>query len=68
MLARRCLAAGALATLVMVRRPANAQQAIWPAPREGTWVAQNFRFHTGEVFPELRLHYRTIGNRRASRW
>jgi homoserine O-acetyltransferase len=33
----------------------------YPAPKEGTWTARDFRFHTGEVMPELRLHYRTIG-------
>jgi homoserine O-acetyltransferase len=33
----------------------------YPAPREGSWVLRDFRFHTGEVLPELRLHYRTIG-------
>lgn len=32
-----------------------------PSPKEGTWIARNFRFHTGEVFPELRIHYTTIG-------
>jgi homoserine O-acetyltransferase len=36
--------------------------ADYPAAREGTWIARNFRFHSGEVFPELRLHYRTVGN------
>jgi homoserine O-acetyltransferase/O-succinyltransferase len=36
--------------------------ADYPAPKEDTWVARDFRFHTGEVIPELRLHYRTIGN------
>src|SRR5262245_29796445 len=35
--------------------------AQFPAPQEGSWTAPNFRFHTGEVFPELRLHYRTVG-------
>jgi len=38
-----------------------AQAADYPEPKEGDWVARDFRFHTGEVFPELRLHYRTIG-------
>ncbi len=32
-----------------------------PAPKEGHWIARDFRFHTGEVLPELHLHYRTIG-------
>jgi homoserine O-acetyltransferase len=34
----------------------------YPAPVEGDYVIANFRFHSGEVLPELRLHYRTIGN------
>jgi homoserine O-acetyltransferase/O-succinyltransferase len=38
-----------------------AAAADYPAPREGDWVARDFRFHTGEVMPELRLHYRTVG-------
>jgi homoserine O-acetyltransferase len=35
--------------------------AAQPAPREHIWVARDFRFHTGEVMPELRLAYTTIG-------
>ncbi len=35
--------------------------AEYPAPKEGTFVAKDFRFHTGEVLPEVRRHYRTIG-------
>jgi homoserine O-acetyltransferase/O-succinyltransferase len=35
--------------------------ADYPAPREGDCVARNFKFHTGETLPELRLHYTTIG-------
>jgi homoserine O-acetyltransferase len=33
------------------------------APVEGDWVAKDFRFHTGEVMPELKLHYTTLGDR-----
>ena len=33
-----------------------------PAPKEGTWIARDFRFNTGEVMSALRLHYRAIGN------
>ena len=33
-----------------------------PVPREGAWVVKDFRFHTGEVLPELRLHYTTLGD------
>jgi homoserine O-acetyltransferase len=35
--------------------------ASYPEPREATWVARDFRFHSGEVMPELRLGYLTIG-------
>jgi homoserine O-acetyltransferase/O-succinyltransferase len=45
--------------LVMISLAANA--ANYPAPKEGAWIARDFRFHTGEVLPEVRLHYRTIG-------
>jgi homoserine O-acetyltransferase len=43
----------------MISLAANA--ADYPAAKEGDWVARDFRFHTGEVLPEVRLHYRTIG-------
>ncbi len=36
--------------------------ANYPAPQEGDWIAHDFRFHTGEVMPELKLHYTTVGN------
>lgn len=35
--------------------------ADYPTPKEGDWVVRDFRFHTGEVLPELRLHYTTVG-------
>ena len=35
--------------------------ADYPAPVERDWIARDFRFHTGEVIPELRLHVTTIG-------
>jgi homoserine O-acetyltransferase len=38
-----------------------AAAADYPAPNEGDWIVRDFRFHTGEVMPELRLHYTTIG-------
>jgi homoserine O-acetyltransferase len=30
-------------------------------PKEGSWVVKDFRFHTGEALPELRLAYTTLG-------
>ena len=35
--------------------------ADYPAPKQGDWVAKDFKFHTGEVMPELKLHYTTVG-------
>ena len=37
--------------------------AEYPTPKQGDWVARDFRFHTGEVMPEVKLHYTTIGDR-----
>lgn len=44
--------------------PAMAQTAgaAAPAAKEGSWVIRDFRFKSGESLPELRLHYRTLGN------
>ena len=39
----------------------TAMAADYPAPKEGDWIARDFKFHTGEIMPELRLHYTTIG-------
>jgi homoserine O-acetyltransferase/O-succinyltransferase len=37
--------------------------ADYPTPVESDWVVRDFRFHTGETLPELRLHYITVGAR-----
>jgi homoserine O-acetyltransferase len=50
---------GALAFAV-ITVPVSA--ADYPAPKEGDWIARDFHFHTGEVLPELRLHYTTVGD------
>src|SRR5271169_5272829 len=34
----------------------------YPVPKEGDWVARDFRFHTDEIMTELRLHYTTVGD------
>jgi homoserine O-acetyltransferase len=36
--------------------------ANYPVPKEATWVVRDFRFHTGDVLPELRLHFTTVGD------
>jgi len=47
--------------LVLLFVPLVSLGADFPAPLEGSWVARDFKFHTGEVLPEVRLHYRTVG-------
>jgi homoserine O-acetyltransferase len=43
---------------LLVSPPARADT---PAPKEADWTAKDFRFHTGETLPEVRIHYRTVG-------
>jgi homoserine O-acetyltransferase/O-succinyltransferase len=35
--------------------------ADYPPPKEGSAVLKDFRFHTGETMPELRINYVTVG-------
>lgn len=49
-----------IALLLALASPAMAAE--YPTPRETTWIARDFRFHTGEVMPELRLGVTTIGD------
>jgi homoserine O-acetyltransferase len=39
----------------------TAMAADYPEPKQGDWVAKDFKFHTGETVPELKLHYTTVG-------
>ncbi len=41
---------------------ATAFAADYPAPKQGMWTARDFKFHTGDVMPELKLAYATIGD------
>src|SRR3954463_2460808 len=47
--------------LAMFLSTASIRAADYPDPQEGTWIVKDFRFHTGEVLPELKLHYKTAG-------
>src|SRR5437660_1007416 len=51
----------AAASLMLCLIAVAASAADYPAPKEDDWIARDFRFHTGDVMPELRLHYTTIG-------
>lgn len=52
---------GLAAGLVLAGGAAAALAADYPTPQEGSAVLRDFRFHTGEVLPELRVSYRTVG-------
>ena len=56
----RLWGAAAAAALAFVSFAASA--ADYPAPKEADWVARDFKFHTGETMPELRIHYTTVGD------
>lgn len=57
----RAILAPAMIGLVLMLAAFSAVAQSVPAAKEGSWVAKDFRFHTGEVLPEVRLHYRTLG-------
>jgi homoserine O-acetyltransferase len=57
----RAILVGAAACAMLALATYSAVAQSVPAAKEGTWVARDFRFHTGDVLPELRLHYRTVG-------
>ena len=38
-----------------------AMAAEYPPPRQGDFIAHDFKFHGGEVMAELKLHYTTVG-------
>lgn len=59
MLFYRLISALAIVTM-LVAGPALAA----PAVKEGDIVVRDFRFQSGETLPELKLHYRTLGEPR----
>jgi homoserine O-acetyltransferase len=46
---------------VFAQTPTPTPPRNYPAPVEGDYVIPNFRFRSGEMLPELKIHYRTIG-------
>jgi homoserine O-acetyltransferase/O-succinyltransferase len=52
----------AVGTLALVLLSIAATAAEYPAPKQDDWIARDFKFHTGEVMSELKLHYTTIGD------
>jgi homoserine O-acetyltransferase len=52
----------ALLVLAFILAGSVSLAAEYPAPKEGSWVVRDFKFHSGEVLPEVRLHYTTVGD------
>jgi homoserine O-acetyltransferase/O-succinyltransferase len=51
----------AVLSAVLALTSISANAADYPAPKQGSWIAKDFKFHTGDTMPELRLHYTTVG-------
>ena len=51
----------AIASVTLSLFTAAATAADYPVPKQGVWIAKDFRFHSGETLAEVRLHYTTIG-------
>ncbi|HLX17755.1 MAG TPA: alpha/beta fold hydrolase [Bradyrhizobium sp.] len=47
--------------LILAMTSFAALAADYPAPKQGDFIAKDFKFHTGEVIGELKLHYTTVG-------
>jgi homoserine O-acetyltransferase len=55
----KCVIQGIVAGLLLSVLPLRA--ADYPAPVEGDYVLKNFKFVSGEILPELKIHYWTLG-------
>jgi homoserine O-acetyltransferase len=47
--------------VVLLATPATLPAQTYPAPAEGDFTIRDFKFARGEVLPELKLHYATLG-------
>src|SRR5271168_4143496 len=50
-----------LAAIASAAISSAAIAAEYPPPRQGDFIARDFKFHSGEVMAELKLHYTTVG-------
>jgi homoserine O-acetyltransferase len=62
-IARVVVCIGAIGSIILAQNP-QSTRVSYPPPVEGDYVAQGFRFESGEALPKLKLHYRTIGTAR----
>lgn len=58
---RRTIWRGWACTSLVLLAPLATRAADYPTPVEGDYTIRDFRFASGETLPELRLHYRTLG-------
>jgi homoserine O-acetyltransferase/O-succinyltransferase len=47
--------------MIVVAISSTAMAADFATPRQGDFIAHDFKFHNGEVMAELKLHYTTVG-------
>jgi homoserine O-acetyltransferase len=51
-----------IAALAFVLPSITVVAADYPAPKQGQWIAPEFKFHTGEVLRDVKLGYTTVGD------
>src|SRR6202158_4158161 len=51
----------ALVSAIFALMSCAAVAADYPSPKQGDFIALDFKFHSGELMKELKLHYTTIG-------
>src|SRR5258708_531615 len=60
-----CVLVGIAGSQLQAQKPGKTDpgrtKRSYPAPTPGDFVIRDFRFQSGEVLPELKLHYRTLG-------
>jgi homoserine O-acetyltransferase/O-succinyltransferase len=50
-----------LLTAIFAVTSLAAMAADYPPPKQGDFIVHDFKFHSGEVMAELKLHYTTVG-------
>jgi len=50
-----------LLSMIFALSSCAAMAAEYPPPRQGDFIALDFKFHSGELMKELKLHYTTVG-------
>jgi homoserine O-acetyltransferase len=55
------LVLGAIWAVGFLIAAACSTAATFPTPQESDWTIPDFRFRSGEVMPELRIHFTTVG-------